>query len=755
MDSKGPGTDRKWAIVSGASSGIGAATAKKLAKEGWGVALLARGAEALAKVEAEIRGAGGEARAYPTDAGDGAAVDAAVKRIASECGPVELLVNGAGAGEWRFIEETSPADARRMMDAPYFAAFHLTHSVMPEMLRRGRGLIVNVNSPVSSMGWPGATGYMAARWALRGLHEALTLDLAGTGVRSSHVVFGKVTSKYFANNPGSEERLPAIAKWVPLTSPEKCAEVIVSVVRRPRREVFYPFMLKVFAAVNAVAPGMVRALSVRTGERHSPKTLGRTAGALFALALLSSSCAAAPAATTTAVPGARNRVASILVAEDFLNEQFAAHVKSEVVPELRVAFDPDQGRIYFRGIIDVPVEELRAISLDSKMSRFRFQLGVKPDVTPQGHLRLEFPLNETYFYPADSKSPKRDRVIIPVQMLSVALASARGYLAALSGDFSGFDKREKKMKAELKALDHSIDTEKEKDTVESLKIEREALKLKLASIPIERKQLENMGKGISRILGFSGEKDLNLNDELGAAKNAVVLKVKLSQLAPYLKGVELGGVRVLNNKKDGPAQSVLAIDVASDIAVEASKTPNRGPRKPREPSKFMPAITLRLNQRLFETEAVKNAEANAGGSKIKNLKFDFRDDGLHVSGGYKVLLVTVPFDTTIDISALDLDRFEVRVRALGVAGIDFDYLKKVALGSIRKRLDERFPGVCEFEDAQEGVERVLRVKVDPAKLIPAAPNLHLVDVDVRDRFFLLKIGKPLPTTASLTKGAAK
>lgn len=268
MDSSAPSTGRKWAIVSGASSGIGAATARKLAKEGWGVALLARGADALAKVATEIRSGGGVARSYPTDAGDGAAVDATVRKIAAECGPVDLLVNGAGAGEWRFIEETSPADVRRMMDAPFFAAFHLTRAVMPEMLRRGCGLIVHVNSPVSSMGWPGATGYMAARWALRGLHEALTLDLAGTGVRSSHVVFGKVTSDYFANNPGSEERLPTIAKWIPLTTPETCADVIASVVRRPRREVFHPFMLRIFAAANAVFPGVVRALTIRTGRRH-------------------------------------------------------------------------------------------------------------------------------------------------------------------------------------------------------------------------------------------------------------------------------------------------------------------------------------------------------------------------------------------------------------------------------------------------------------------------------------------------------
>jgi short-subunit dehydrogenase len=155
-----------------------------------------------------------------------------------------------------------------MMDAPYFSAFNLTHAFMPEMLRRKSGLVIHVNSPASALSWPGATGYTAARWALRGLHEALSLDLAGTGVRSSHVVFGKVTSEYFKNNPDSEKHLPGIAKLVPLLSPEECAEVIARTAEHPRREVIHPFMLRAFYWMNAVTPGLVRELAVRTGRRH-------------------------------------------------------------------------------------------------------------------------------------------------------------------------------------------------------------------------------------------------------------------------------------------------------------------------------------------------------------------------------------------------------------------------------------------------------------------------------------------------------
>lgn len=260
---------KNWAVVSGASSGIGAATARKLAHAGWSVVLVARNAEALRAIESEIRGSGGRALAIAGDAADGVAMKTLIDRVAQECGPVDVLVNCAGAGEWRFIEETSPTQIRTMMDAPFFAAFHLSHAVMPEMLERRHGLIIHVNSPVSSMGWPGATGYMCARWALRGLHESLCLDLAGTGVRSSHVVFGKTSSDYFVNNPGSEERLPRIATLVPTITPEACANVILSVAERPRREVHYPFMLRLFAWANHFAPAVVRTLAIRTGRRHS------------------------------------------------------------------------------------------------------------------------------------------------------------------------------------------------------------------------------------------------------------------------------------------------------------------------------------------------------------------------------------------------------------------------------------------------------------------------------------------------------
>jgi NADP-dependent 3-hydroxy acid dehydrogenase YdfG len=256
------------AVVTGASSGIGAATARALAAEGWRVVLVARRASRLAELAEEISGSGGEAIAEPLDAADGDAVMAMAGRVRAAWGAPSLVVNSAGAGVWRFLEETSPEQIVEMMGAPYLAAANTSRAFIAFMLAAGRGHLVHVGSPASVMPWPGATAYTASRWALRGLHEALHMDLVGTGVHTSMVYLGEVSSEYFEANPDSHEHIPKIGSWIPVTTPERCAKVILRVVRRPRRVVFYPFALRVMAWMAAVSPGPTRKLIARTGRRH-------------------------------------------------------------------------------------------------------------------------------------------------------------------------------------------------------------------------------------------------------------------------------------------------------------------------------------------------------------------------------------------------------------------------------------------------------------------------------------------------------
>ncbi len=260
--------DARVAVVTGASSGIGAATARFLAADGWRVVLVARRAERLRELAREIETSGGVAMVEALDAADGAAVEAMADRVRLRWATPSLVVNSAGAGVWRFLEETAPEQILDMTGAPYLAAVNTCRAFIADMLAAGRGAMIHVGSPASLMPWPGATAYTASRWALRGLHEALCMDLVGTGVTSSMVYFGEVSSEYFEANPDSHEYIPGIGGWIPVTSPEKCADVILEVVRRPRRVVFHPFQLRLMWWLAKVSPAPTRWLVARTGRRH-------------------------------------------------------------------------------------------------------------------------------------------------------------------------------------------------------------------------------------------------------------------------------------------------------------------------------------------------------------------------------------------------------------------------------------------------------------------------------------------------------
>ncbi len=256
------------AVVTGASSGIGLATARRLGRDGASVVLVARGQARLEEAAHEIERAGGRAWPMAADAADGAAVLALAETVRTRVGVPSVIVNSAGAGVWRYIEETPPDAATAMMGAPYGAAFNVTHAFMADMLAAKQGVIVHVGSPFSMLPWPGAVAYGASRWALRGLHEALCQDLRGTGVHSCHVVFGKVSSAYFENNPGSEDHIPGVGKLIREVSPEECADVIAGVIRRPRAEVQHPPLLRAFYGAARVMPGTVKWLTALTGRKR-------------------------------------------------------------------------------------------------------------------------------------------------------------------------------------------------------------------------------------------------------------------------------------------------------------------------------------------------------------------------------------------------------------------------------------------------------------------------------------------------------
>jgi hypothetical protein len=441
-------------------------------------------------------------------------------------------------------------------------------------------------------------------------------------------------------------------------------------------------------------------MTARAIRRYAALAVLTAAPALRAFAATELPVISSAAARVT--PG--NRIASLFLSQDLINEALAKHAKSDMVQDLRVELDPQGGRVFLRGLLNLPVEEMKAVNLDPSLGSFRFQIAIQPKSTRKGHLILTFPLDETFFTPAKSTTPEQDRVIVPVQLLSVALSSVRGYLAAMSGDFSGFDRRTKKLEAQIAALDRALQGETNADARDALTTERDSLKLQLQAVPLERKQLMMVAKQYDSMLGFTGEKELNLNDELLAHKNSLVLRLKLGQFVPYLQGIELGGVRILRDAKDGAGMNFLALDFNAQLAVR--EEPRISTPVARAPEKVAPSIVIRLNQSLFESTAVLAAEGEDLGPNIRRFSLRLSEDGLMAKGRWRGPLgIEIPFETVLDPVWVADDAFELRLRDIRVAGIDLEVLAGLVLEAAKKRLDASLKGVCTFSDVGKSALR--------------------------------------------------
>jgi uncharacterized protein len=168
-----------------------------------------------------------------------------------------VIVNNAGIGRWLFTEETPLEEMQAIMAVPYFAAFAVTKACTAEMAQRGSGNICNINSPGAWFPWPGSVAYTSARWALRGFSAALRVDMRGTGVTVTDVCTSKIASSYWENNPGSEDRMPSVARLVPTLSVEQAAAIVTRAVERERREATGPFMYTLFHQTGRLFPRFV------------------------------------------------------------------------------------------------------------------------------------------------------------------------------------------------------------------------------------------------------------------------------------------------------------------------------------------------------------------------------------------------------------------------------------------------------------------------------------------------------------------
>lgn len=232
----------KVAIVTGASSGIGAATARELGQRGATVILAARRVRELEAQADAIRSVGGQAVVIPTDMADAAQVEWLASAAVAAAGRVDVLVNCAGANWLRPLTMTSADEIAELVRVNLLGAMLLTRAVLPGMIERGRGAIVSIGSVQSRVAVEPV--YSAAKFGLRGFSLALRRQLAGSGVSVSLVLPGNIRT---AMTSHLTERMP---------EPEIVAKVIADLVTHPRREVVIPRKYSTTVWIDELLPGV-------------------------------------------------------------------------------------------------------------------------------------------------------------------------------------------------------------------------------------------------------------------------------------------------------------------------------------------------------------------------------------------------------------------------------------------------------------------------------------------------------------------
>ncbi|WP_327067290.1 SDR family oxidoreductase [Kitasatospora sp. NBC_01250] len=224
---------RKVAVVTGASSGIGAATARRLAAEGFEVVLTARRTERIEELAKEIEGQGGAARAITLDVTDRAAVDA----FAAALGQIDVLVNNAGgAFGAESVEQGDPADWLAMYQVNVLGVLHMTQALLPGLRASGDGTVLILSSTAALAAYEGGGGYVAAKHAAHTIAATLRLELVGEPIRVIEIAPGMVKSEGFAVTRfrGDEAKAASVYQGVshPLTS-EDIADTVAWAVTRP------------------------------------------------------------------------------------------------------------------------------------------------------------------------------------------------------------------------------------------------------------------------------------------------------------------------------------------------------------------------------------------------------------------------------------------------------------------------------------------------------------------------------------------
>ncbi|MCL6552338.1 MAG: SDR family oxidoreductase [Firmicutes bacterium] len=264
-------------IVTGASSGIGEATARAFGRAGDRVVLVARRIERLQQLAASLP----DALVVPADLARPDDVERVARGTLERYGRIDVLVNNAGLGRYDWLERLSVAEIEAQLQVNLLAPILLTRAVLPTMLAQRRGVIVNVSSVAGRIATPTMSIYNAAKFGLDGFSEALRREVGSHGVHVCVIAPGPVEGTEFGAHGAAGRGLRAVRgrwrqlRWLRIDA-DRVAAAIVTLADRPRPRLVLPGVYRAMIAVNVLAPGLVdrivsrAARAARPGEGSGP-----------------------------------------------------------------------------------------------------------------------------------------------------------------------------------------------------------------------------------------------------------------------------------------------------------------------------------------------------------------------------------------------------------------------------------------------------------------------------------------------------
>jgi len=246
----------KTVIVTGASQGVGAATARKFADAGANLVLVARGKKGLDSIADELRDRA-RVEIFPMDVADAEACASLCKKAAFEFGRIDVLVNNAGFHARGNVETVTAADLGRMIDVNLKAPLMLTRMVLPYLREAGGGAIVNVASLAGRAPVPGSAAYSASKFGLRAFTFALAEELRGSGIKLAAVSPGPISTGFIL---GDIDKTSELTFSQPMSSPEDVAQAILDLCGNNQRELALPALSGWLTTALYLMPWLGRAL---------------------------------------------------------------------------------------------------------------------------------------------------------------------------------------------------------------------------------------------------------------------------------------------------------------------------------------------------------------------------------------------------------------------------------------------------------------------------------------------------------------